>query len=297
VPEYQDVQDFLRYFLVQLERGRIEPTDEAGIYRIVVPHSLQAEVGRERYSRATFRRDIAVAEADRAAQDGERVEFLSPGHPLVQAALRRMRGKIFAPNFQSRVSYRRVTEAATKGFFFTYAARYLDGRGETIEEQFMAVFVGLDGQVSQDAQADLHRFVQPEHLASDPNLNEQEEQAVLSPYREAFGAARASALQEAQRRQQERVQYLIAQQERIAEEALMRLGLWKHASEQRLRQRFDAQQVQQYDLFGVTSRRLQQFRKEQELLLKQEHQRREEIRAMKHVRGEGIDTIGGLVVI
>ena len=65
----------------------------------------------------------------------------------------------------------------------------------------------------------------------------------------------------------------------------------------RLRRRLDALGVQQYDLFGVVSRRLQRFRKEQELLLKQEDERRDEIRSMKNVRGEAIDPIGALVLI
>lgn len=94
------------------------------------------------------------------------------------------------------------------------------------------------------------------------------------------------------------MQRLAEQQEQMAEEALLRLGRWQQASEERLRRRFDDMQgVQQYDLFGVVSRRLAQFRKEQELLLKQEQQRRAEIRAMKKVRGEAVDLIGALVLI
>jgi hypothetical protein len=42
---------------------------------------------------------------------------------------------------------------------------------------------------------------------------------------------------------------------------------------------------------------LQQFRKEQEVLLKQEETRREEIRAMKRVRADSIDAIGALVLL
>ena len=94
-----------------------------------------------------------------------------------------------------------------------------------------------------------------------------------------------------------RSQGLSEQQDSIAEEALIRLGRWKQASEERLRRRLDAVGLQQYDLFGVVSRRLQRFRKEQELLLKQENERRHEIRAMKKVRGEAIDPICALLLI
>jgi hypothetical protein len=183
------------------------------------------------------------------------------------------------------------------GIFFTYAARFVDGRGETIEERFEVVFVALDGTVSHDPEADLRRFVQPTPFSGNPNLTEQEGTTVLPRFQAAFADACAAAGPEVEQRQQARVVELVQQQERIAEDALMRLGLWKHASEERLRQRFDAGQVQQYDLFGQVSRRLQQFRKEQELLLKQEETRREEIRAMKQVRSDSIDAIGALVII
>jgi superfamily II DNA or RNA helicase len=294
VPEYQDVQEFLSYFLL-MEKGKLTSTGEKDIYRVSVPPSLQPEVGRDSYPRATFRRDVAIAEAD--AEEWERVEFLSPGHPLIQAALRRMRGKVFAPGFTSRVSYCKVPADQSAGLLFTYAARFVDGRGETIEERFEVVFVGLDAQVSRDPDADLRRFVHPAPFNGNPNLTEQEVADVLPRFQAAFGQARERAWTEAQQRQEARVQQLVQQQERIAEDALMRLGLWKHASEDRLRQRFDAGQVQQYDLFGQVSRRLQQFRKEQEVLLKQEETRREEIRAMKRVRADSIDAIGALVLI
>jgi hypothetical protein len=278
-----------------MEKGKLTSTGADGIYRISVPPSLHPEVGRDSYPRVTFRRDVAIAEAD--AEEWERVEFLSPGHPLIQAALRRMRGKVFAPGFTSRVSYRKVPADQSAGMLFTYAARFVDGRGETIEERFEVVFVGLDAQVSRDPDADLRRFVHPASFRGNPNLTEQEVADVLPRFQAAFEQARERAWAEAQQRQEARVQQLVQQQERIAEDALMRLGLWKHASEDRLRQRFDAGQVQQYDLFGQVSRRLQQFRKEQELLLKQEETRREEIRAMKRVRADSIDAIGALVLI
>lgn len=295
VPEFQDVQGFLEYFF-RVERGKIEPAGEEGVYRVVVPAGLRGEVNdRDVYPRATFRRDIAVAEEDR--EDAQRVEFLSPGHPLVRAALRRMRGKVFAPGFQSRVSYRKLPRGAEAGFLFTYAMRFVDGRGETIEERFETVFVGLDGRVSQDPQADLLRFTRPQP-AADPNLTPHEEEQVLPRFKAAFDDAREKADREAERRQGARATHLMQGQDRIAEEALIRLGRWKQASEERLRHRFaDVGQAQQYDLFGVVGRRLAQFRKEQEGLLKQEEHRRSEIRAMKQVRGDAIDPIGALVLI
>ncbi len=236
-----------------------------------------------------------MSEEDR--EDAQRVEFLSPGHPLVRAALRRMRGQVFAPAFHSRLSYRTLPRGAEGGFLFTYALRFVDSRGEAIEERFETVFVGLDGQVSHDPEADLKRFAHRPEVRN-PNVTPHEEENVLPRVETAFEIARERAELEVRRRQQDRVQQLMEQQDRIAEDALIRLGRWKHASEERLRHRFsDMPQVQQYDLFGVVSRRLERFRKEQEQLLKQEEQRRQEIRAMKRVRGDAIDAIGALVLI
>jgi hypothetical protein len=293
VPEFGDVQSFLEYY-TRIERGKLEPTGEEGVYRVVVPASLRAEVDKDLYLQATFRRDIAIAEEEQ--EDTERVEFLSPGHPL-RGALRRMRGKLFAPGFQSRVSYRRVPRGAQGGILFTYAVRFVDGRGETVEERFEPIFVGLDGRVSQDLKADLRLFTRPKPVEN-PNLTPREEEEVLPRFEAAFEMAQERADLEAQRRQSMRVQQLVEGQDHIAEEALIRLGRWKQASEERLRHRFaDMGHVQQYDLFGVVSRRLGQFRKEQERLLKQEDERRGEIRAMKKVRGDAIDPIGALILI
>ena len=84
----------------------------------------------------------------------------------------------------------------------------------------------------------------------------------------------------------------------IADNALMRLGAWKYASEQRLNQRFaDVQTRQQLDLFGERQRRIRQFDKEQKNLLTDEQRRHQEIRAMEQVRGDSIDAIGALVLI
>lgn len=291
VPEFRDVEEFLRTYF-QVEGGAIEPTGDDGIVRVSVPRSLRPEVnGVEKYPRATFRRDVAVAEKDREAE--QRVEFLSPGHPLVRAALRRMRGKVYAADFASRVSYRRVAASETPGFIFTFAQRFLDGRGEAIEERFEPVFVALNGAASTDGDSDRRKFLLP----SRGNLTPDEQRVLTSRFKADFERAREAAQAEALRRQAERVKVLGEHQDRIAEEALIRLGRWEQASQQRIDQRLTAMGAQQMDLFGVVARRLRQFQKEQEQLLKQKETRRAEIRAMKQVRADALDAIGALVVL
>jgi superfamily II DNA or RNA helicase len=290
VPEFRDVEEFLRTYF-QAEGGTIEPTGDDGIVRVSVPRALRPEInGVEKYARATFRRDVAVAEKDREAE--QRVEFLSPGHPLVRAALRRMRGKVYAADFASRVSYRRVVASETPGFVFTFAQRFLDGRGEAIEERFEPVFVALTGPVSTDSESDRRKFLLP----SRGNLTPDEQRVLTSRFKADFERARDAAQAEALRRQAERVKMLSENQDHIAEDALIRLGRWEQASQQRIDQRLTAMGAQQMDLFGVVARRLRQFQKEQEQLLRQKETRRAEIRAMKQVRADALDAIGALVV-
>ena len=305
VPEYRDVEAFLRTFF-RLEGGRLEETGEEGVFRVLVPRSLQ-EVRRDRYERATFRRDLAVAEEDR--EEERRVEFLSPGHPLVQAALRRMRGKIHSPNFPSRMAYRRTPPSSPPGLVFTYALRFVDGRGETVEERFEAVFVTLDGQVSHDGTADLRWVAE---CRSFGHLSEAEARTLLPRFQAAFETAKALAEAEVRRRQAERTRELEALQRQIAEEALIRLGRWKQASEDRLARRaveaLTGAGPLQLDLFGQRlrdyermvrerERRVRQFEREREQLLKQEEERRAEIRAMETVRPDAVDPIGALLLI
>src|SRR5581483_4972108 len=162
----------------------------------------------ERYPRATFQRQLAIQEAEREVE--QRVEFLSPGHPLVQSALRFMRGRAFKADFTSRIAYRRTATGSTPGYLFTYAARFVDGRGETLEERFEVVFVALDGTVSQDSQADLLRFTERRPFG---NLSAREEQEVLPLFQAAFEAAKSAAFVEAQRRRDQRCRELQRQQE------------------------------------------------------------------------------------
>jgi hypothetical protein len=213
-----------------------------------------------------------------------------------------MRGEAFKPDFYSRIAYRRTPPGSSPGFIFTYALRFVDGRGETIEERFEAIFVGLDSSASQNPDADMRLFTEKRPFG---NLSSQEESVLLSRFKMAFDSAKATAEIEVFRRRDTRCEQLRANQHTIAEEALIRLGMWRQASENQLQQRFYRDEasrpggvVQPYlDLFGEQRRRETLFRKEQRKLLDQEYLRRREIRAMQEVRGETIDAIGALVFI
>jgi hypothetical protein len=307
VPEYQDVEEFLRIFmtLADMNDGQLRPTRERGVWSVDIPDRLRRELGDvyrqrvERYPRATFQRQLAIQEAEHEVE--QRVEFLSPGHPLVQSALRFMRGCAFKADFPSRIAYRRTAAGSTPGYLFTYATRFVDGRGETLEERFEVVFVALDGTVSQDAEADVQLFTERRPFG---NLSAQEESEVLPLFQAAFEAAKNHGFAEAQRRRDQRCRELQRQQERIIYDALELLGRWREANEIQLRRRFK-------DLLPVGNtpvqlplvippdmrRRKTLLRKEQEKLESQRQERRRDIEAMKEVRGESIDAIGALVLI
>jgi superfamily II DNA or RNA helicase len=308
VPEYRDVEEFLRFFFttagIVSEGGGIYPTREEGIWRVDVPRTLQKALKDrkgvliESYPRATFQRSLAIAEAERDAT--HRVEFLSPGHPLVQAALRHMRGLAFRPGFPSRMAYRRTPQGSVPGFLFTCAMRFVDGRGETIEERFEAIFVGLDGTASKDSEADMRLFVEKRPFG---NLSEREEIALLPAFKAAFESVQRVARQEMLYRQDLRCTQLSSGQQEIANQAFVSLGGWEEASRSRLKDRLSggvqAGKVTQLslDLTGEQRRRETLFRKELEKLMIQKDYRYRQIKAMREVRGETIDEIGVLVLI
>lgn len=306
VPEYQDVEEFLRIFMTlpEMDGGQLRSTREEGIWSIDVPSRLQRELRDaqgypiERYPRATFQRQLALKETE--SERGHRVEFLSPGHPLIQIALRYMRGCAFRSDFPSRIAYRRVAANSTPGFIFPYAVRFVDGRGETIEERFEAVFVALDGIVSQHTEDDMHTFTERLPFG---NLSSQEASLLLPRFQVVFESAKQVAMKEMRRRREKRARELEQHQDEISEKAFKRLGAWRMASEDQLRRRFpdllwsgNAVQLT-LETTPEQRRRVALLKREQDKLASKENERTLDIRAMKKVRGETIDAIGALVLI
>ncbi len=306
VPEYQDVEEFLLIFMTlpEMDGGRLRPTREEAIWSIDVPPRLQRELrdpqGRpiESYPRATFQRQLALKESESELE--HRAEFLSPGHPLVQTALRYMRGCAFRSDFPSRIAYRRTDVDGASGFIFTYAVRFVDGRGETIEERFEAVFVALDGTVSQHPEEDMRKFTERRPFG---NLSSQEESDLLPRFQVAFELAKQAAMKEMKRRREKRSHELEQRQYEISEKALKRLGAWQMASEDQLRRRFpdlpwSGNVIQlTIETSPEQRRRMALLKREQDKLVSKERERTLDIRAMQKVRGETIDAIGALVLI
>jgi len=290
-PSFDDVRRFLARYLAQEGGGLEELAQEPGVYRVRVPPALAAAAGGEEIPRATFDRARAVAEASRPR--GERVAFLSPGHPLVAAALRRARGWLHLPGFASRVSYRLLPAGERPGVCFTYAVRLVDGRGEAIEERFEVVEVGPEGTVSRDGEADRRRFL----ARGEPGVPGPAEEAALRPPPERFERLRALAEEEARRRAEARRRELEEQQRRVADEALIRLGAWRERREAQVEERFAPPSQLGLLPDAQERRRLTIYRQRLEEVRERERARRQEIERMRRLRVDAIEPIGALLLV
>jgi superfamily II DNA or RNA helicase len=137
--------------------GQVSPIGQDGVVSVDVPARLRHQVGCARIERATFRRSVALADiGDDGSGDSERTpEFLSPAHPLVEATVRHLREEASDPAFRHRFD---VQVGTPEGLVCSFAVRFVDGDGRTLEEDLTAVEVSLDATPSQDATADLRRL-------------------------------------------------------------------------------------------------------------------------------------------
>ncbi|PZR94652.1 MAG: hypothetical protein DLM67_12200 [Candidatus Nephthysia bennettiae] len=290
-PTFEDVRVFLHRLLTQ-EGGQLEPAADPEVFRVQLSAPLKSATGIDSIPRATFRRDLAIKEASRPR--AERVAFLSPGHPVVAAGLRRARGWALSPGFASRVSYRVTPTRTFAGILFTYAVRFLDGRGETVEERFEVVPVDAAGRTSGDADSALRLFMGTADAAP---LGSMERETVERRARTAFERLREAADEECATRSAGRCIELAREQRRIADEALLRLGEWRERALARIDERFPTQ-PQMILLPDAGERRRQTiFANRRRELEAKVRLRREQVSALRDMRVDSIDPIGALVLV
>ena len=152
-----DFQDRVQALLVPAfqgwaDGGRIEDI-EPGIVRIEIPRRLRRLLDRDTVSRATYQRDVAVAEGDQDRDDP--AELLSPGHPLMEAVAQALREESMDSRFEHRFD---VAADSSPALVLSFLARYGDAEGRTVEERIDAVAVEMEGAVSADPRADLARL-------------------------------------------------------------------------------------------------------------------------------------------
>lgn len=196
--------------------GSIEPLGEQ-IVRVQIPLRLRPELGRRFVERATFVRSVAVIGQDDEAEDAP--EFLSPGHPLVDVTLRRLRDDAMDPHFRHRFD---VEVGHPSALVLSFIARFVDGDGRTVEESLLAVEVPEHGAIGQNAKAALER------LGIDaPSSQGTPDRAAIELWRQRFSDDAAVALRVADQRAEERRVELVELAQEVRDEEIGVLELWK----------------------------------------------------------------------
>lgn len=207
--------------------GRVDMI-EPGIVRIAIPRRLQSLLGRAVIERATYRRDLAVREAEE--ERAEPAELLSPGHPLVEAVAQAIREQSLDAGFAHRFDVAADTQPA---LICSFLARYGDADGRTVEERLEAVAVALEGTVSHDQEEDLRRLAlngQPGDLgpAARPDPS------AIATWQESYPRLLPAARAEAQDRALGRLLDLTDAARRIHDEEVAALALWRRDTEERI---------------------------------------------------------------
>ena len=188
-----------------------------GLVRVSVPARLRRELERQSIERATFQRLLAVTGQDEEAQDAP--EFLSPGHPLVEAPLRRLRDEASDPAFVHRFD---VEVGEPEGLVMSFIARFVDGDGRTVDERLLAVEVGPTDAASRDPDADLRRL----GLNSLGNPGRPDPRLVTR-WQERFPAVVEIGRQEAERRSEAHRQQLIEYAREMRDQEIGVLEVWR----------------------------------------------------------------------
>jgi hypothetical protein len=284
-----DFQDRVEALVVPAFRGwsdggkteEIEP----GIVRIEIPRRLRRLLDRDTVPRATYRREVAVGEADEDRDDP--AELLSPGHPLVEAVAQALREDSMDPRFQHRFD---VAADTSPTLVCSFLARYGDAEGRTVEERLDAVAVEMDGTVSADPQADLARLAldgQP----GDLGVTARPDPSAITAWQEEYERLATLARHEAESRGLRHVQKLTEEARRIYEEELSALAIWRRDQEERI----DADTIGlSAQISFETAAAFEQRRAE----LDAAYERRvEALRDQSTIELTSIDLIGGLLLV
>lgn len=194
-----------------------------GCYRLVVPARLRAQVASGVVERATFRRELAVAEP----VDGENPpELLSPSHPVVAATLRELGNEASQPGFAHRFD---VEASEDESLVLSFVARFVDGDGRTVDERLEVVELDADATVGTDPDIALRRL--GVDAASDPRRPDPDR---IPPWQQSFDALVAAGSAEAARRAEAHRGELVGIAAEMAGEEREALALWHHEEAARI---------------------------------------------------------------
>ena len=260
--------------------GRLEEL-EPGVFRVRIPARLRNTQRRDEIERATFHRDLAVAGQDET--DALALEFLSPAHPLVEAVLRKLRDDATNPSFVHRFD---VSAGDPEGLVLSFALRFVDGEGRTVDERLEAVEVSLDGRVSTDPAADLSRLG-----IDEPGSAVLPDRDAIGAWQEEFERLSVPARAECERRADKRRLELEALGRELLEEELANLALWRAIEEKRIETLTLGTSVQ------VSFESGQEYHERMGRLDEEYEARRALLRDRSDVRLTGLELIGGRLIV
>jgi superfamily II DNA or RNA helicase len=186
--------------------------------RITVPGRLRTALGVAWIERATYRRAVAVAAtADEFAE--QPVDFLTPSHPLVEAILRELRCDAADPAFRHRFD---VEVGAPERMVCSFAVRFVDGDGRTVDECLLAVPV--DARLQPDVSADDNLDALGLDQAPAAGVPDS---ATIRAWVERWQSVAAAATAAAELRAERRRLRLVAAAETLREQELEVLALWR----------------------------------------------------------------------
>src|SRR5215471_14387523 len=153
--------------LAVLGPGAVRPVEDIeGAYRIEVPWAYRGDDTKPVYEAVTFRRSVA------ARHPADKMEFITPAHPLVKALAADARRRLLQvyPSARGlpprRLAARAVPPEEPASALFTWFGRIESGAG-LLEERLIPVRVGLAGQILGNPEQN-RRWLTPEPSADVP---------------------------------------------------------------------------------------------------------------------------------
>jgi hypothetical protein len=288
VSRFPSTDDFATVVLPVLETafrswddgGRIDAL-ATDMYSVRVPARLRGELRRDEIPTATFSRVRAVAGQDET--DDLAPEFLSPAHPLVEAVLRRLREEGGDATFRHRFD----VSSGEPGLVLSFAMRFVDGEGRTLDERLEAVEVLLDGRASGDASSDLAQLA----ITATTGTGGLPDPTAIPDWQARFSTLLHVAREEADRRaERHRIELEQAARE-LHDEEIANLALWRRAEERRVETITLGTDLQvSFESAEEYERLLKQLETEYEA-------RRELIRDRSAVRLAGLELVGGRLYV
>ncbi len=132
------VREFFDAFDGVIKGVRPGPARSDGdVYQLEVPNVLSGSQVKQRYSTATFTREIAIEQDD--------VDFIALDHPLVQSLIDFC---LNSDRVEGRIAIKTTRDETAPGIRFTYRLGYVSGGGDVVTEKLVVLYVTTDGTVT-----------------------------------------------------------------------------------------------------------------------------------------------------